>query len=618
MTIAMETCPMGIDPFRLSKPLPKPAPAFIAHANSVTDSKDLGTAQKNSSTISEVFTRVGLTQLAMAGLSADQRNHYYLQAAIRAGIHKPILAALYAAQRRPSLSDDETGLGVSPANRVPLEQVNTFAEQVQYAANSIRSLTERLIEQGWQSNEIWNLEQGHYSDRFLETVADGYVPSVTDAAAARLEPTDADKLLQAYLEDWTIDCKIAALPQNLGFLDAALKRFVEELPRYYLGASYQRQALLEAARIWRKLDHHQTTVAALLEQEAAESLSADGVRRLEQALLQFVRTLPTHYAGYPHQREALLRLVLLWHQLHSREVAIAILEVAPSAETSIRMIDPALMAFLQRIAQSYQGKGDQRNALTETYRLWYGLESRGAVLQELGVDPQTLTASHPNRNTLLNVATQLDRSLLDFVKQLPVLYRETEPQREALIRLTQLWYGFEGRDQTLQALVNDVQRLETARRDSPDAACKLEPLVPPPRPSKWAPANLQLFVAILPHGSFSWAEATQGGYYLPTHQVTVDTIVHMAELAQQACDRIGRPLRIVRWYCPTQTNLELRSTSQQNHALGDAIEFYCDGLTGDQIYLALSPWWTGGLGRYRQYPYLCYIDARDRTRWTRE
>ncbi len=554
----------------------------------------------------------------MAGLSADQRNHDYLQAAIRAGIHKPILAALYAAQRRPSLSDDETGLGVSPANRVPLEQVNTFAGQVQYAANSIRSLTERLIEQGWQSEEIWHLEQGHYSDRFLETIADGYVPPVTDAAAARLEPTDADKLLQAYLEDWTIDCKTADLPQNFDFLDLALKRFVEELPRYYLGTSYQRQALLEATRIWRKFDHPQATIAALLERDEADSLAADDVRRLEQSLLQFVRTLPTHYAGYPHQREALLRLVQLWHQLYSREMTIAALKVAPSAETGIQMIDPALMASLQRIAHAYQGKGDQRNALTETYRLWYGLESRGAVLQELGVDPQALTASHPNRNALLNVATQLDRSLLDFVQRIPALYQATEPQREALLRLTQMWRGFEGRDQTLQALVNDVQRLETARRDSPDAALKLEPLTLPPRPPQWTPANLQLFAAIIPHGSLTWAEATQGGTYLPTHQMTVDAIVQMAELAQQAYDRIGRPLQIVRWYHPTQANHESRAPSPHHYSLGDAIQFYCDDLTGDQIYWALSPWWTGGLGRYRQYPYLCYIDAGDRSRWTAE
>jgi hypothetical protein len=38
----------------------------------------------------------------MAILSPDQRNYYYLLEAERAGIHKPILAALYQAHSSPS------------------------------------------------------------------------------------------------------------------------------------------------------------------------------------------------------------------------------------------------------------------------------------------------------------------------------------------------------------------------------------------------------------------------------------------------------------------------------------------------------------------------------------
>lgn len=552
----------------------------------------------------------------MAGLSADQRNDDYLREAVRTGIHKPILAALHAAQHRPSLEDGETGLGISPANRIPLEQVNTFAEQVQYAANTLRSMTQRLIEQGWQPDELWNAEQGRYADRFLEIIANGYVPPVDDAAAARLEPANDAQLFQAYLEDWMIDCKAADLPQNFAFLAPALTHFIAELPRYYLGTSYQQQALLETARIWLRLDTRSATIAALLGRDEAELAQTGSPLTFEQPLLQFVQQLPSLNAGYPHHQEALLRLVQLWHQLPSRAAAIAALETSPTAETSIRMIDPSLINFLQRIPLIYQGKGDQRNALTETYRLWFGLESRGAVLQELGVDPQALTSSSPNRNALLNVASQLDRSLLDFVKRIPVLYQEVESQREALIRLVQMWQGFEGRDQTLQSLLDDGRRLETARRDSPDAVPKLEPLLLLSCPPYWTPTNLQLFAAIVPNGSLTWAQATQGGVFLPTHPATIDAIVRMAELAQQAADRIGRALQIVRWYDPTQTDHDRRSLADR-HGIGDAIEFYCDGLTGDQLYRALEPWWTGGLGRYRQYPYLCHLDARnDRARWT--
>lgn len=554
----------------------------------------------------------------MAGLSADQRNDYYLREATRTGIHKPILAALFAAQQRPSLSDGEIGLGVSPANRIPLEQVSTFTQQVQYAANTLRSITHKLIDQGWQPDEIWNVAQGRYADRFLEMIANGYVPPVNELDAARLEPTNDVDLQQAYLADWAIDCKAVGLPATFTGLDDALLRFATEIPRYYLGISYQRQALLEANRIWRQLNTKQAAKAALLEREENDPiLSAIEEGQLDQPLLQTLQQFLGQYAGYPHQREALLRLVQLWGQHASREVAMASLADMATAEINIRMIDPALMAFVQRLSRSYQGKGDQRNALTETYRLWYCLDSRGMALQELGVDAQTLTSSNPNRNALLSVASQLDRALLDFAKRIPALYAETEIQREALIRLVQLWQGFEGREQTLQALLDEVQRLEQARRDSIAAAPKPEPIALPPRPTNWTPTNLQMYAAIVNHGSLTWADATQGGTYLPTHQATVDAIVSMAELAQQVCDRLGRPLSITRWYCSAEAKTESRQIGLSRYASGNAVEFYCDGLLGDQIYRMLDPWWTGGLGRYRQFPCLCYIDGRgDRTRWT--
>jgi hypothetical protein len=536
----------------------------------------------------------------MAGLSADQRNDYYLREAIRTGIHKPLLAALFAAQQRPSLSDGEPGLGISPANRIPLEQVNTFAEQVQYAANTIRSMTDLLIAQGWKGDEIWDAEQGRYADRFLEMIANGFVPPANDVAAARLEPTSDANLLRAYLEDWGIDCKIASLPPNFGFLDSALLRFTAEVPRYYLGTQTQRQALVEAARLWQS-------------ETATPQMALSGS---DQPLLQLIQQCPARFAGYPQQREALLRLVQLWHQCQSREAAIARLEAAPTAETAIHLLDPALITFVQRLPQLYQGKGDQRNALTETYRIWNGLDSRGTALQELGLNTQVLTASNPDRNTLITVATQLDRSLLDFIKRIPSLYQETEMQREALIRLVQMWQGLEGREPALQYLLNQTQRLETARRDSPDAAPMPEPVLLAPRPRHWLPTNLQLHAPIVENGSLTWAEATQGGRYLPINQPTVEAIVRIAELAQQVIDRIGRPLQITDWYRPN-IGTRQRTASLQRHTIGDAIEFYCDGLTGDQLYRALAPWWNGGLGRYKSYPYLCYIDAQPgRVRWT--
>lgn len=553
----------------------------------------------------------------MAGLSADQRNYYYLNEAARTGVHKPILAALYTVHRRPKLKDGELGLGIAPANRITPDQVNTFAEQVQFAANTVRSITDKLTAQGWKGADFWDIDQGRYSDRFIQAIASGYNPPASDLAAARLEPTDSQSLLQAYLADLTIDYKADGIPQNLSFLDPALLRFLERVPRYYIGLSYQREALLETLRIWRKLNTRQAAIASLLRlNETAPSLPTVDDLTLDKPLLQFLQQLSPFYAGYPHQREALLRLTQLWRQLDSRGEAIVSLEDNSSAETNIQIIDPALVAFIQRIPQFYQGRGEQRHALTEAYRFWYGLDSRTAALKELGVEAQILTASNPNRNALINAATQLDRALLEFIKRIPIDYQETEQQREALIRLVQIWRNLDGRENTIQSLLDDVRRMERARRDSTDAPPKPDPAPLPPRPPRWQPDNIQLHASIIPNGNFTWAEATHGGSRMPPNQATVDAIVRIAELAQQARDRIGRPFRITSWYRPPEINREAGGASQSRHLMGDAIDFYCDGLTGDQLYRALDPWWTGGLGRYANYPALCHIDARGyRVRW---
>ncbi|MBE9177688.1 DUF882 domain-containing protein [Oculatella sp. LEGE 06141] len=553
----------------------------------------------------------------MADLTPDQRNYYYLNESARTGIHKSILAALYAAHGSPNLTDGETGLGISAANRIPPDQVNTFSEQVQYAANTIRSITDKLTAQGWKGSDLWSNDLGRYSDRFVQSVAEGYAPPANDLAAARLEPTNSQKLLQAYIEDLTLDYRADGLPQNLSFLDSALLRFVERLPRYYNGLPYQRDALLEGARLWRKSDTREMAIASLLNKPVSDpTVSSPDDAALDRVLLQFFQQVSPYYSGYPHQREALLRVVQLWRQLDSREESITSLKENTSAEAKIDVVDPALVAFVQRIPQFYQGKGDQRQALTEAFRLWRGLDSRSSALSALGVNPQVFASSNPDPNALANTAAQVDRQLLEFIKRVPANYKESNDQREALIRLVQIWRGLDARDKTLQTLLDDLRKMDRARRDSPEAVPKPEPAPLPARPAKWTPRNIQLFASIVPNGSFTWAEATHGGTRMPPNQATVDAVVRIARMAQQARDRIGRPFRITSWYRPPDINRRVGGASQSRHIVGDAIDFYVDGLTGNQLYQALDPWWPGGLGRYNTFPNLSHIDARNyRARW---
>jgi hypothetical protein len=283
----------------------------------------------------------------MATLSPDQRNYYYLLESERTGIHKPILAALYQIHSSPSLSDGQTGLGISPAKP---------------------------------------------------------------------------------------------------------------------------DALLEGVPIWRGLDTKEAAIASLLPDDKVTAASEDE-SVLDVPLKQFVQQLSAKYRGYPKAREALVRMIQLWRQLRTREEAIASLQTNTSPQESLSVIDSALIAFVQRLRDSYQGRGSQRNALTEAFRLWRKLDSRAATLFALGIAPELL-------------------------------------------------------------------------------------------------------------------------------------------------DRIGRPFMITSWSRSPSINSAVGGTSDSRHLIGDAIDFVCEGLTGNQLYWTLDPWWPGGLARFINFPNLCHIDARSyRARW---
>ncbi|MDJ0707129.1 MAG: peptidase M15A [Leptolyngbyaceae cyanobacterium MO_188.B28] len=551
----------------------------------------------------------------MAQLSPDQRNALYLSEAVRSGIHKPILAALYAVHNQPTLSDRETGLGISPANRIAVHQVDTFPGQVHYAASTIRSLINSLTAKGWSSRDFWDMKQGRYSDRFLQTVADGYIPHASDLAAARLESCTLFELLPAYLSDIENDLGADPLKADLSELEPALLSFVERIAPTYSRLGFQQAALIETVRLWRKLD---TQAAAIENLKIPMNEGVIDQDALDQALIRFLRSLPDAYGGYPHQREALLRLVQLWCQQDSRESVIEALQQSdsPLSEVNLTILDPALIAFIQRLPQAYKGQGPQRFALTEAYRMWCELDTRTSALETLGVDPEFLTANADNPEALVNTATQVDKALLSFLRRLPGVYEETDNQRQALIYLVQLWREYDNRIVAIQSLLDDLKQIGQAPRHSPEAPRPPLPYLRPSRPERWTPSNLQLDAAIVDEGSLTWAEATQGGVYLPPNQTTIDAIIRIARLAEAVRDRLGRPLHITRWYHPAHPNLPMHGRRYYRHPLGDAITFYCYGLTGNQIYWALDPWWSGELGRYHQFPKLIYVSAQDyRIRW---
>jgi hypothetical protein len=180
----------------------------------------------------------------------------------------------------------------------------------------------------------------------------------------------------------------------------------------------------------------------------------------------------------------------------------------------------------------------------------------------------------------------------------------------------QLWHNLPTRNQAIQLLLEEHRSLEQAASHAKQAFPKPVPVLIPKRPNSWTPENIQLFAAIIEDGNFTWVEATNGGIWMPPNQATVDAIIRIAKLAQRARDRIGRPFIVTSWYHPSSINRAVDGAIHSRHLVGDAIDFVCEGLTGNQLYWALDPWWPGGLSRYINFPNLCHIDARSyRARW---
>lgn len=110
--------------------------------------------------------------------------------------------------------------------------------------------------------------------------------------------------------------------------------------------------------------------------------------------------------------------------------------------------------------------------------------------------------------------------------------------------------------------------------------------------------------------NFYWYEALHGGERIPPDGTVTAGIIKLAKAAQKVRDRIGRSLHITSWYRDPDTNWRVGGASASRHLWGDAIDFWVEGMSGNELYHALDPWWEGGLGRYSNLPYIVHIDAR--------
>lgn len=396
----------------------------------------------------------------MPKLTATQRNYLYLIEALRTGIHKPILAAVYSVHNSPILADGEVGLGLSLTSNVEVTQLDTFIEQVQFGANTIRSLADRLLIEGATGNDLWDASLGHYSDRFLEAIAAGYEPPSTNLIAATLKPSDVEALKAAYLNDIDTRFDGSQLAQNLSFLDRPLIELAQRIPDYYAGTEVHREAGLESIRLWRSLNTRNEAIESLIADQSPEQ--SNSFSEIDTQLKEFFQNISPFYGGLPHQREALLRLTQLWRQLDTRDQAIASLGDTPSSETNLQIVDPALLLFSKNVSLFFQSKLDQRLAILEGLRLWRGLDSRSTALSQIGVDPRVFEKDGLPPDTQLQMLNTLDHELVEFTKRIAEAYQETPQQREALMRMFQIWRRFRNREDTIQALFTELEKIPTS------------------------------------------------------------------------------------------------------------------------------------------------------------
>jgi len=115
---------------------------------------------------------------------------------------------------------------------------------------------------------------------------------------------------------------------------------------------------------------------------------------------------------------------------------------------------------------------------------------------------------------------------------------------------------------------------------------------------------------------FYWYELTHGGERLPDDRETVGAMIRIAEAADEARSRIGRAFHVTSALRPPAVNRRVGGAKFSRHIIGDALDFYCEGISGREMYRILDPIWESGLGMYKNMPRIVHIDARNHVaRW---
>lgn len=143
------------------------------------------------------------------------------------------------------------------------------------------------------------------------------------------------------------------------------------------------------------------------------------------------------------------------------------------------------------------------------------------------------------------------------------------------------------------------------------------PLTPSQRVTSFG-YEYDLNAPIIENGSFTWSQATHGNR-IPQSQEVVDNIIELANVLQEAEEFLGRPIKIMSWYRPPNINARVGGASFSNHINGNAVDIEVEGITAQELYERLDPWWgnRGGLGIPPNSLNRVHLDTRGyKARWS--
>lgn len=159
---------------------------------------------------------------------------------------------------------------------------------------------------------------------------------------------------------------------------------------------------------------------------------------------------------------------------------------------------------------------------------------------------------------------------------------------------------------SLERLAKEAEERAAGKAPAEAAPSAIAPskAKPSARVSKMLPSGGAVYVdaPIVDGGHFSWAELTKGGARWPRSLQVEDRIVAIATQLEKVRSCLGdRRITITSGYRPNNdpvlgdVNKSVGGVRSSRHISGDAVDIVVDGMSVDDVFDALRPWWPGGI-----------------------